>query len=60
MMSTFLDQVVERTRADVEARSSDVPLAELQQALEPAPRNRPFSEALVAEGIALHDAMSPC
>lgn len=53
MMTTFLDQVTERTRADVDARRKDVPLEVLQQALEPAPRARPFSEALVAEGISL-------
>jgi indole-3-glycerol phosphate synthase len=53
MMSTFLNQVVERTRADVAARQKEVPLADLERALGPVPRNRPFSEALVAEGISL-------
>jgi indole-3-glycerol phosphate synthase len=53
MMSTFLDQVVERTRADMEARRREVPLAALERSLGPAPRARPFSEALVAEGISL-------
>lgn len=52
-MSTFLDQVVERTRADLDVRRREVPLEALQAALGPVPRSRPFSEALVAEGISL-------
>lgn len=52
-MSTFLDEVVQRTRADVDARRQQVPLEALQERLEPAPRGRPFSEALVQEGISL-------
>ena len=52
-MSTFLDEVVERTRADVEARRREVPLEALEERLGPAPRNRPFSEGLVQEGISL-------
>lgn len=52
-MSTFLDEVVQRTRADVDARRQEVPLEALQERLEPAPRGRPFSEALIQEGISL-------
>ena len=52
-MPTFLDEVVQRTRADVEARRRAVPLEGLQERLAPAPRGRPFSEALIQEGISL-------
>ena len=52
-MSTFLDEVVQRTRADVDARRREVPLEALQAQLEPAPRGRPFSGALIQEGISL-------
>ncbi len=52
-MATFLEQVVERTRAEVEARRQRVPAAELEARLGPARRGRPFSEALIAEGISL-------
>lgn len=53
MISGFLDEVVARTRADVHARRAEVPLEVLQQQLPPAPRARPFSEALIQEGISL-------
>lgn len=52
-MSNFLEEVVERTRADVAARRELVPLEALQDRLEPPPRSRPFSEGLVQEGISL-------
>ena len=52
-MSTFLDEVVQRTRADVDSRRREVPLEALQAQLDPAPRGRPFSEALIQEGISL-------
>lgn len=52
-MSHFLEEVVERTRADVAARREVVPLEALQERLEPPPRGRPFSEALIQEGISL-------
>ena len=39
MSSSFLDEVVERTRADVDARRAQVPLDELVARLEP-PRGR--------------------
>ena len=52
-MATFLETVVERTRAEVEARRRLVSDAELRSRLGPARRGRPFSEALVDEGISL-------
>ena len=52
-MPTFLETVVERTRAEVEARRREVPAAELEARLGPSRRGRPFSEALIAEGISL-------
>lgn len=52
-MPTFLESIVERTRAEVEARRRAVPDAELESLLEPSGRGRPFSEALIAEGISL-------
>ena len=52
-MNNFLQEVVDRTRADVAARREQVPLDALQAQLGPAPRGRPFSEALVQEGISL-------
>jgi indole-3-glycerol phosphate synthase len=50
---TFLETVVERTRAEVAARRREVPAAALEARLGPARRGRPFSEALIAEGISL-------
>ncbi|HTI34253.1 MAG TPA: indole-3-glycerol phosphate synthase TrpC, partial [Miltoncostaea sp.] len=52
-MATFLETVVERTRAEIEARRQQVPAAELEARLGPSRRGRPFSEALIAEGISL-------
>ncbi len=52
-MPTFLETVVERTQADVARRRRQTPPAELEARLGPAPRGRPFSEALIAEGISL-------
>jgi indole-3-glycerol phosphate synthase len=52
-MPTFLDTVVERTQADLAARKRAVPADELRSRLEPARRGRPFSEALITEGISL-------
>ncbi len=51
-MSTFLEQVIERTRTDVDARARAVPIEVLEARIEPR-RSRPFSEALIAEGISL-------
>jgi len=52
-VSSFLEEVVERTRAEVAARRELVPLGALQDRLAPPPRSRPFSERLVQEGISL-------
>ena len=52
-MPTFLEQVIERTRADVDARAKDVPIEALEERIGAPGRARPFSEALVAEGISL-------
>lgn len=52
-MPTFLETVVERTRAGVEARKRALPADELRTRLGPARRGRPFSEALISEGISL-------
>lgn len=52
-MATFLETVVERTQADVARRMRETPAAELEARLGPARRGRPFSEALIAEGISL-------
>jgi indole-3-glycerol phosphate synthase len=50
---TFLESVVERTRADLARRMREVPADELRTRLGPARRGRPFSEALIDEGISL-------
>ena len=52
-MATFLETVVERTEADLARRKQDVPAGELERRLGPSRRGRPFSEALVDEGISL-------
>lgn len=52
-MPTFLETVVERTRAGLEARKRALPADELRTRLGPARRGRPFSEALISEGISL-------
>ena len=52
-MATFLETVVERTQADVARRMRETPAAELEARLGPARRGRPFSEALIDEGISL-------
>jgi indole-3-glycerol phosphate synthase len=52
-VATFLETVVERTHADVARRRRETPPAELEARLGPARRGRPFSEALIAEGISL-------
>jgi indole-3-glycerol phosphate synthase len=50
---TFLETVVEHTRADLKRRKRELPAVELQRRLGPARRGRPFSEALIDEGISL-------
>lgn len=52
-MGTFLDTVVEEIREDLRDRKQAVPASELEAAIGPAPRGRPFSEALIDEGISL-------
>lgn len=52
-MGTFLETVVERTQADLAERKRRVPAAELERRLGPRRRERPFSEALISEGISL-------
>jgi indole-3-glycerol phosphate synthase len=52
-MGDFLDDIVERTESDLERRMREAPIEALAARLGPANRGRPFSEALVAEGISL-------
>ncbi len=52
-MATFLETVVERTEAELARRKQDVPAGDLERRLGPSRRGRPFSEALVDEGISL-------
>ena len=52
-MSTFLDRVVDEISADLVTRKRAIPEEQLRARVGPAPRGRPFSEALVAEGISL-------
>jgi indole-3-glycerol phosphate synthase len=52
-MATFLETIVDLTQAEVARRKRAVPTAALRGRLGPARRGRPFSEALVDEGIAL-------
>jgi len=52
-MGDLLADILERTEADLARAKQDVPLETLRQRLGPLNRGRPFSEALVAEGISL-------
>ena len=52
-MGTFLESVVERTQADLPRRKRATPAADLEARLGPRRRGRPFSEALIDEGISL-------
>ena len=52
-MGTFLESVVERTQADLARRKRATPAADLEARLGPRRRGRPFSEALIDEGISL-------
>jgi indole-3-glycerol phosphate synthase len=52
-VATFLETVVEHTEKKLAKRKKKVPEEELLDRLGPVPRGRPFSEALVAEGISL-------
>ncbi len=52
-MATFLETVVDRTRKDLEARKHNLSEAALEASVDGPRRERPFSEALIAEGISL-------
>lgn len=52
-MSTFLETVIERTRADLAERRLAIPLESLEARLGPVRSGRPFSEGLIAEGVSL-------
>src|SRR4051812_30873267 len=58
----ILEQIVERTVADVEQRRREVPIARLEQLLHDRPEARPFAEALSRPGISViaeHKRRSP-
>jgi indole-3-glycerol phosphate synthase len=50
---SVLDRIVESTRSDVERRRREVPVTQLEQALERRGEDRPFSEALTRPGISV-------
>jgi indole-3-glycerol phosphate synthase len=52
-VATFLETAVERAEADLARRKRELPQDHLRERLGPARRGRPFSEALVDEGISL-------
>jgi indole-3-glycerol phosphate synthase len=52
-VATFLETIVDLTEAEVARRKRVVTPAALEERLGPSRRGRPFSEALVDEGIAL-------
>lgn len=54
-MATFLETVIERTESDLPGRMRAVPASELHRRIGEGAdrRGRPFSEALIAEGISL-------
>ena len=52
-MATFLETVVDHTRQLVDERRAALSEADLRARMGAVPRNRPFSEALVSEGISL-------
>ncbi len=52
-MGTFLDTVISEIEADLEATKRLTPASALEEKLGPTPVGRPFSEALVAEGVSL-------
>lgn len=61
-MTSILDEIVERTCADVERRREQVPQAELERRLTDRAEPRPFAEALMLPGIAViaeHKRSSP-
>jgi indole-3-glycerol phosphate synthase len=50
---SVLDRIVDATRHDVAQRRREVPLAQLEQAIEGRGDDRPFSEALIGPGLSL-------
>ncbi len=50
---SILEQLVEAAQRDVGLRREQVPIEELEQALERRPEDRPFSEALTESGVSL-------
>jgi len=52
-MATFLEEIIERVEADLRRRKREMPAERLAEGLGPVRRGRPFSEALVDEGISL-------
>jgi indole-3-glycerol phosphate synthase len=50
---SFLDDIVETTREDLERRRAAVSLESLVAPIGPPRRGRPFSEALIAPGVSL-------
>jgi indole-3-glycerol phosphate synthase len=50
---SVLDRIVEATRHDVAQRRREVPVAQLERALERRGDDRPFSEALIGPGLSL-------
>jgi len=52
-MTTMLDELVEDARQGVGARKEQVPLSEIERALESRDRDRPFTEALARPGLSL-------
>ncbi|MFL5957688.1 MAG: indole-3-glycerol phosphate synthase TrpC [Solirubrobacterales bacterium] len=50
---SVLEQIVEATRQDLEARRRAVPQAQLEQALAQRSEDRPFTEALARPGLSL-------
>ena len=57
-----LEEIVGATRSDLRRRRKEVPIAELERALEARDRDRPFSEALIRPGVSViaeHKRRSP-
>jgi indole-3-glycerol phosphate synthase len=57
-----LDRIVDATRADLERRKRELPLASLERQLAASREDRPFSEALTRPGVSLvaeHKRRSP-
>lgn len=52
-MGTFLDTVISEIEVDLATAKRQTPASSLEEQLGPPPIGRPFSEALVAEGVSL-------